>query len=76
MTQLKLANFLCPEITAFTINKILRLPKQFSPSKDLFQLKKTTYKFAQEEFTINALKLWAFEFSELIDMAWQSISNL
>ena len=73
MNWLKLKNY--QEITTFTSNKILRLPEQFSPSKDLFYSKEATYKFAQEEFTINAVRN-----SGLVNavnlLAWGGIQSL
>ena len=51
---LKLTNY--QEITTFNTSKILRLPVQRSPGKDLFYSKEATYKVGQKEFTIKVVK--------------------
>ena len=44
------------EIITFTTSKILRLPVQSFPGKDLFYSKEATYKVGQKEFIIKAVK--------------------
>ena len=44
------------EITTFNTSKILRLPVQPSPGKELFYSKEATYKVGQKEFTIKVVK--------------------
>ena len=51
---LKLTNY--QEIITFTTSKILRLPVQSFPGKDLFYSKEATYKVGQKEFIIKAVK--------------------